>query len=232
MALRRNVEPAKTVETPTQAAAQATPEPATTAPPAVKTQAAAPTLQTRKMVMLFSDIQNAFIAEWGVLPRFKVSSGNLMDKDDKSVGTWADIQVLSWNEQFIVGPCDQKAPTDLVKYSYNREAFDDGSGTLEAYVAELRANDWPDAAVKKYYEVVGVLRATEKSCADVGEMCCFQLPPTSVKEFEGYRLQQSFKIAQGLANEETANMVRVSAEVVSTKSQTWTKMKFTASPEV
>ncbi len=178
------------------------------------------------MVKLYDDIENTFVAEFGVLPKIKASNGNCIDGDNNLLGDSIDVQMLSWNRQFVVGPCANEAPSELVKYSYERDEFADGSGSLNEYVQELKAEGWVNAAIKEYFEVVCVLIDSTKPSDLVGEMIQLQLSPTSVKSFDGFRLQTAFKIARGLLPENAAEEVTVTTEVVSNRGNTWTKFNF------
>lgn len=179
-----------------------------------------------KMVTLYSDIENDFVAEFGVLKKIKASNGNCIDSDDNILGDTIDVQVVSWNRQFVVGPCANEAPSELVKYSYERDFFADGSGSLNDYVQELKSEGWVNAAIKEYYEIVCMLVDSAKKSDLVGEMVQLQLSPTSVKSFDGFRLQTAFKIARGLLPEDAASEVTVTAEVVSARGNSWTKFNF------
>lgn len=236
MAMRRNANAksapkAKETQAPTpektqEAAPLPTEEPVTETAVVVHEDHAVATKPAGKMVTLFSDLENAFVADYGVLKKIKASNGNCMDSDDKVLGDTIDVQILSWNKQFVIGPCANEAPDELVKYSYDREAFADGSGTLNEYVRELKAEGWVNAAIKEYYEVVCMLVDSAKKSDLVGEMVQLQLSPTSVKSFDGFRLQTAFKIARGLLPEDAASTVTVTAEVVSSRGNSWTKFNF------
>lgn len=178
------------------------------------------------MVKLYDDLENVFVAEFGVLPKIKASNGNCMDSDDNLLGDSLDVQIMSWNKQFVAGPCDNNAPSELVKYSLVRDFFEDGSGSLNEYIQELKQEGWANAAIKEYYEIVCVLNKAAKKSALVGEMVQLQLSPTSVKSFSGFRLQTAFKIARGLLPESAAEEVTVTTEVVTAKGNTWTKFNF------
>jgi len=178
------------------------------------------------MVKLYDEIENAFVAPFGTLTKIKASNGNCMDSDDNVLGDTIDVQIMSWNRQFVVGPCDNNAPSELVKYSHERAQFEDGSGSLNDFVQELRDEGWVNAAVKEYYEIVGVLLKAGKKSDLVDELVQLQLSPTSVKSFEGFRLQTAFKIARGLLPENAAEEVTVTAEVVTSRGNSWTKFNF------
>jgi hypothetical protein len=176
------------------------------------------------MELLWGDKQEAFIAKFGELPRVKAGSGNLVDGDDKDLGRWIEIQLLSFNSIYVVGPGDKKAPSELVRYSYDGKTFDDGTDeTVAQYLADLKVN-WENASSKMYVEVVGALRACEKPCGYEGDMVQIQLSPTSVTALEGFRKQISFKVAMGQADPATVDLVRFEAVPVSSKGNSWTKI--------
>lgn len=196
-------------------------------PPVPATQGTHAVAKPRgKMVQLYDDIENAFVAEFGVLTKIKASNGNCMDSDDNLLGDTIDVQIMSWNKQFVVGPCANEAPSELVKYSTERDFFEDGSGSLNDYVQELKAGGWVNAAVKEYYEVVGMLTNSAKPSDLVGELVQLQLAPTSVKSFNGFKLQTAFKIARGLLPEDAGAEVTVTVAVVTAKGNTWSKFDF------
>jgi len=221
----QNAEAAAT-ETPVEVETPKAGKPAAATTAVAKATTTAVAAPRKQLVRLYDDLQDVFVAEYGVLPKLKTTNGNVQDSDNKLLGDHINIQILSWNKQYVVGPCANSAPAELVKYSYDREAFADGSGLLDDYVAELKADNWNNAAVKEYYEIVCVLTGSAKPSDLIGEMVQLQLSPTSVKDFEGYRLQTAFKIARGLLPEDAAANVTVSAEVVTAKGNTWTKMNF------
>ena len=194
---------------------------------AVQKPAAPPVLATPargSMELIWEDKKDLFIAKFGELPRIKAGSGNLVDSDEKDLGRWIEIQLLSYNAVYVIGPGDQKAPSDLVRYSVDNETFDDGTGdTVPQYLNDLRVN-WPNASSKLYYEVVGALRASEKPSEHLASMVQLQLSPTSVTAFEGWRKQTAFKVAMGHVDPATVDLVRLEAVPVSSKGQSWTKI--------
>lgn len=226
-------------ETPATGAVAASQEPAVETEPAEKAvatvpRAAAPAVASsnRSMSLIFKDIENLFIAEFGTLPKLKASNGNILDKDGKPLGTWVDVEIKSWNKNYVVGPNADNAPSELCKFSLDPDNFTDGTGSVVDYVAELKAAGWDKAACKLYYDLVVVLKATERPSPLVGELVSVQLSPTSVKDFEGYRLQRSFKNAQGIADPATSDAMRIAVELVTgnKNKQTWTKFSFKAMP--
>jgi hypothetical protein len=197
---------------------------------AVKQAAPAPMVSRPKPkhVAILAELENGIVLDFGVLPKLKASNGNIIDGDGKLLGGSAVVEIESWNKQYVVGPNANEAPNELAKYTHCRDGFEDGSGTLEDYVAELKAAGWQNAGVKEYFEVIGTLVSSEKPSDLAGELVMLQLSPTSVKEFEGYRLKTSFSIARGKLPECAGSTVIVKADVVTAKGNTWTKFSFKA----
>jgi hypothetical protein len=224
MAFKRDSIPTNTaaVETPVETPAVEMNTAVTVAQPA---SAPAVKVPAGGFKMVWGDKQDLFVAEYGELPRLKCSNGNVMDSDGKLLGDWIEIQLLSFNDTYVVSPCDKNAPADIVRYSANGADFADGSGeTVADYVAELKAAGWADAVSKKYIEVVGVLRESAKPTDLIGDMVQLQLSPTSATAWSGFRKQLSFKLAMA-PNDSGINpdMVRMEVEVVSAKGNTWSK---------
>lgn len=201
-----------------------------TAPAVVAPKQNVPAVATGgKPVLALANLQDQYIAGFGVLPRLKGSNGNVMDNEDKLLGDSIDMQVLSWNKMWVVGPGDNKAPADLVRYSLDPICFEDGS-LVTGYVDEMKEAGWVNASSKQYLEVVGFLLKAAKPTDLIGEMVQIQLSPTSRTSFEGYCLQQSFKAANGMADPEKAQFMRFEAKVVTGKGNTWTKLEAKPTP--
>lgn len=201
--------------------------------PAVKAAAGAPTRPGRVDMkdLVLAELQDLMIMPYGTMPRIKTTNGNFMDGDDNALGDTIEGQVMSWNELYIVGPCDNKAPNDLVKYSYDNVNLEDGSGTVQDYVAEMKGADYADASSKKYYEVIMSLNKSAKPSDHIGELVQLQLSPTSVSEFSAYQVQTTFKIAKGMLKPGDADMVQVTAKPASSKGNNWTKATFKNLPQ-
>ena len=194
---------------------------------AVKPQAAAPAVARPMAItgLVFDDVKDKFVAPFGTLHRLKADNGNVVDDKARSLGEFVDVQLVSWNLIYVVGPCDNNAPTELVRYSYDNQTFDDGTGeTVADYIASLKEGGWPLAASKKYGEVVALLTQAAKPSDLIGELVQLQLSPTSLTAFEGYNLQVSFKIRQGLVPGEAANLIRFAAEIANKGKNSWTKL--------
>ncbi|ADH85708.1 hypothetical protein [Desulfurivibrio alkaliphilus] len=184
--------------------------------------AAHPAIQPAKTQrLLFDDKKNQYVAEFGTLPHLQASNGNVMDNNGKLLGYYVDIQIVSLNDIYIVGPCDNKAPADLVRRSYDNKFFADRPSfpsfpnipveTVGEYIQELKAA-WPNAASKRYQEVIAVLHGSAKPTELIGQLVLLELSPSSVKKFEKFRLQMTLQLASGLVTEDQLEVLRIWAE--------------------
>jgi Ca2+-binding RTX toxin-like protein len=182
-----------------------------------------------KMDTLFAAQQDAIPAvDFGVLPRLVGSNGNVLEKgDNKLLGSWVKLQLISWNKQFVISPgSDADEAKEHVRYSRDGETIDETGETVKGYLEKLRVTDgYADANVKEYAELIGILQSADKQTELVGSMVQVSLSPQSRKMFEGYRLQESVKLRLGARKPEGADMLKISAEVKTSGSNTYTLLK-------
>ena len=170
------------------------------------------------------ELRNGFIPDFGTLSRLKAGQGDIVDQDDNSLGKFVDVEVYSFNSRFTISPNDDDAEADVVRYSLDGVVLDDGSGvTVKDYLAELK-QDWPDANVKEYFEVVGPLLGSDEESPDLDMVVQLQLSPTSRKSFENHRTQMTFKIARGKATADDSRFVRFTATAKSSRGKKWTML--------
>jgi hypothetical protein len=201
---------------------------------AVKAAAPAPVAAPGRITMdglVLADYQDRLPAlPYGSLPRLVASNGNFMNSDKQSIGNVITGQIISWNDYLVVGPSDDKAPKELVKYSSNMVDLDDGTGTVTDWVAHLKAENWTAAAAKKYKSIVLTLLSatppTPFTTELIGEIVQLQLSPTSVAEFVSYQVTTSLKVAKGVIAPGDADMVQITATPTSGGGNNWTKAKF------
>ena len=176
--------------------------------------------------LLYQNAKDFLVVDFGTLPRLKASNGNILDQDDKVLGTWIETELISFNSNWAVTPNDDGAPNELTKFSKNNETIDDDpSLTVAAHIADLKAQGYANASSKEYYEVVCQLLASEKDSPHVGELVQLQLSPTSKKGFESFRLQQTFKATRGNLTPEQVAFIKWTTELTTSKrtGKTWTK---------
>lgn len=169
----------------------------------------------QKLETLFAGSENAIPkVDYGVLTRLVATSGGVQNKSENAmIGDRIKVELISWNKQFVISPgTDDKDDTELVRYSADGITIDDTGEDVKAYLAALRAKDYPDANVKEYAEVIGILKEVSKADKVVASelvdsMVQVSLSPTSRKLFEGYRLQESVKMRLNPGREASAIVV-------------------------
>ena len=167
-----------------------------------------------KFQTALSDFENALPAiDFGVLPRLKGSQGAILDSDNKTLGDEVSLTVISFNNQYVVTPGeDDDESTKFVKYSSDGITIDATGQLVSEYIAQLVTVDgYPNAEMKHYLEVVGILNKTAKPSELVGEMVQVSMSPQSRKAFEAYRLQRSVKIRMGRATAEGSEEIIIRA---------------------
>lgn len=193
-------------------------------------RAGVPVLAGGKMVSLLHDFRNAIPKlDFGVLPRLVGTQGQIQNKDTGALlGDNITIQLVSYNDEFVVSPGDDAADAkELVRYSDDGKVLNDGSGTLVADHLKLlrETHNYPDASVKKYVQVIGIVLATAKPSDLVEQMVLISLSPQSAKAFQGYDLQESVKLRLGSRTTENASILKVSGEVKTQGGNTFTLLK-------
>lgn len=242
MALRKDSTPAADNTPPFEADEATTVETTTaTAEPTARAEPAAPAVATSvavvpptatavsvaKVPTLMKSLKNAIATEdlegmgFGVFPRITVTRGGFMVDKKESIGDRIRIEVVSWNDLWMVVTGEQSnAETNkLVKSSYDGKVLNDGSFvTVESYLAQLKAQGYDKAVTKKYAEIYGRLVAFEKLDGrtlkvvdvpeDEREIYQISLSPTSVGQWGRYQLEASLRKAQGYADDHVVTLIK------------------------
>lgn len=171
--------------------------------------------------------------DYGTFPRLVGSSGNVMDKDGRILGSYIDMTLLSWNETFVVSPgVDTDEAKEAVKYSRDGVTIDDTKQPVADYLKQLRETEgYKDASSKRYIELVGVLEAAEKDKTHVGQLVQVSLSPQSLKSFEAYRANASVMIRLGRQEAEGVESLRVTPEVKTKGAKSFTLLKVQGAPK-
>ena len=211
------------------ASAAAAPAAAPAAPPAAAqtTTLAAPT----KFGNVYVDFEGKIDPlPLGTLPRLKASNGMVFDADNIKLGQWVKIQMISFNYRWQVTPGAEGAEAaKLLRTSYDGKTLEDGSGSVENYVAHLKSEGYDKAVSKKYLDVVGFLQeAASANAPHIGDVVQVSLAPQSVTQFQGHMLQQSAKIARGLAPAESADVMYFAVDTKTRGTNTFSFFKVTA----
>ena len=156
---------------------------------------------------------------WTTYTSINVAGGAIKTTAKASLGNWADVRVLNWEDQFMVH-CGVKQPTDetkeLVRYSKDGITLDKG-GSVESWIQQLKEEGYPDARCDKRAVILGVLMNSEKKVAGV-KYVCVSLSPSSRNNWlafvEGRDLDVQFG---GVIDDPMKQIVRMSTESVTNK---------------
>jgi hypothetical protein len=171
--------------------------------------------------------------DFGVLPRLVGSNGNLMDPDKKLLGSKIKLQLVSFNDEFVVSPGDDSDEAkEAVRYSADGKVLDGTGESVDEYLKQLREVDgYEKAAVKQYCHLVGILLEAEKDPSNlVNQMVLVSLSPQSRNSFEGHKLQLAVKLRLAQVNGTQAptglDILTITAEVKTNRAnQTFTTLK-------
>jgi hypothetical protein len=164
--------------------------------------------------------------EFGAIERLKGSSGQIMDANNGQLGSWVKLELMSWNYLYTISPGSDKADArELVRYSLDGKTIDNTGQSVDEYVKHLReVEKYPDASVKKYVSLIGILLGSEKPSKHLQDVVEVSLSPTAAKKFSsGHRLQVTVARRQGRLSFADAQIVMIRAEVTTNKkNQTYT----------
>ena len=237
----------------TEAAAPA-PAPAAAQLPAVQASTAVSTMsrdeiarQAKAFQAELNDMKGAADFTFGNYAVFKGNNGEIAQtgKDDVSLGRWAKVRLLAWDDHHEISPGSQdKNSKDFVAYSKEGRIVDHVIGeelkswvgkSVDEYVEYLRTTEGFDkASSKRFVDLSAALLGTDSGDGPVGTVIQITLSPSSIPSFTKY--QQALKdqarcAAMGLPGfsvPEDPFSFFVIREVVSANNNRWTKLNFAA----
>lgn len=171
-------------------AAAAAPNPAT----AVKVVAGGAIASFVKTNTVLDEMQGAIGIDmletmgYNAFPRITVDQGGFSENKTKFLGNKIQFELVSWNFVTLIGCNEQndKEADKLVRSSYDGVNLPNGGGTIDAYIASLKAQGYEKANTKKYVEMYGDLVWTEKSgdvAAEDRKLCQLSVSPQSVAQW-------------------------------------------------
>ena len=171
--------------------------------------------------------------EFDTFRRITVGLDGFSDENEVELGKRIKIQIMSWNERFVVTPGVQNAEAnEKVRYSLDGKVLDDGTLVTD-YLKVLREVDGYDkAALKKYLTIYGFLAGNEVKgeMVDIDpaerEIVSVQVPPRSLPLFTRYQIETGVKVSQGVIAE--SDELVLTQEKVKGKTTTYASIKFSA----
>lgn len=212
-----------TVQAPVAAPA---PAPAAT-PPAVQ----APTslaVKSEKADPL-SELKDALTVEFNSLAALVMSNGNLLLREGKrSIGDSIQLELLSYQDSFVLAPQDDKAPVSVVRFSNDGITCSDGVTSVKEHLHWLQTNGYPKASLKARVIIVGAVEKCAKNPDLIGTLVQVDLSPASRAQWLRYHANATYKFQKGLATKEGLRHIVVQAEIATAGSNTYTLATFAA----
>ena len=171
--------------------------------------------------------------EFDTFRRITVGLDGFSDENEVELGKCIKLQIMSWNERFVVTPGVQNAEAnEKVRYSLDGKVLEDGTLVAD-YLKVLREVDGYDkASLKKYMTIYGFLVGNEIKGEMVEidpaerEIVSVQVPPRSLPLFTRYQIETGVKVAQGVIAESDELVLK--QEKVKGKTTTYASIRISA----
>ncbi len=203
-------------------------------PPVVKEVAPAPVVQDDKPAPYIADLKNAMDPELygSCFPRIVGSNGNLIC-DKLILGTFIDVQVLSFSDRWMIVPVSDPKDKEARKFcraSYDGKTIPDRDGgqsmLIEEYTEEM-SRFYKEFKISKYMDVFAVIFNADKN-KEAGERLGtvqISVSPTAIKPFLAYLAQCRMNVGRGLFLPSHSNFMRIEADLVTGDKDNWTVLK-------
>lgn len=175
---------------------------------------------------------------------FKGNNGEIAESggEEATLGRWAKVRLLSWDDHFEISPGEQGASTkDFVAYSKDGKRIDSVIGeelktwvgkSVDEYVEYLRTTEeFANTKRRRFVDMAVALMAADHEDAPIGEVIQVTLSESSIPAFSRYQEQLSNKarcVAMGLPGftlPEDPFTFFLIREVAKKGDNKWTKLK-------
>lgn len=175
---------------------------------------------------------------------FKGNNGEIAESggEEATLGRWAKVRLLSWDDHFEISPGEQGASTkDFVAYSKDGKRVDSVIGeelkawagkSVDEYVEYLRTTEeFANTKCRRFVDMAVALMAADHEDAPIGEVIQVTLSESSIPAFSRYQEQLSNKarcVAMGLPGftlPEDPFTFFLIREVAKKGDNKWTKLK-------
>lgn len=204
----------------------------TQAATSIPTAAAVPAVPTAKPLAIaaihnpLDVLKNALRVEYNTLESIIANQGNFMSRETKkSLGDEIVFELLSFQDSFVVSPSDDKAPSEVMRYSDDGLTCSDGTSVQE-HLHWLKTNGYPKAALKQRTVVVGAIEKTAKAGDFVGTLVQLDLSPASRVHWNRYMANAAFMVRAGRYTAEQLLKVKATTETAVNGTNTYTLARF------
>lgn len=173
------------------------------------------------------ELKNALTVEFNSLAALILSNGNLLLREGKkSVGDNVQIELLSYQDSYVVAPNDEKAPVSVVRFSNDGVTCSDGVTSVKEHLQWLHTNGYPKASLKSRVIIVGAVEKCAKAPDLIGTLVQIDLSPASRAQWLRYEANATYKFQKNLATKEGLRHIVVQAEISTAGSNTYTLASF------
>lgn len=209
-------------------------EPQATAPVSTPSVAVAPVGRSALAVRNNEDMnaikgmKNAYTVQYDSLAQILAAQGTFSEREsDTNMGDKLVFELMSYQDQYVVSPNDDKAPKDLVRYSADGITCSDGTDVKEHLLHLKEELNYKNARVNQRYVLVGALVSAQRSKDFDGQLMQIDLSPKSRGQFDRYLIQSAYDIGKGKFTADEAKVLEMTAEVATNgANQKYTLVKF------
>ena len=173
------------------------------------------------------DNKDLFRIDWDSLPRISAEQGEFLFKDDtnEELGPNIELKLVSYQDNYVASPGDNKAPIDLVKWSPDGITAQDGTD-MKAHIEFLKEEGYSKARIShRQVTVCELLTVGGKVHERSEDLVQLDLPESGRRSFNTHNLQASYKVSKGSITEEQAAMMQLAAVKMKTKAgESYTKI--------
>ena len=174
---------------------------------AVKPNAVGLALKGGKLSNPFLELQNVIDVDQvrsigvGTVPKVTADLGGAVI-DKRELGKSIVIDLVSFNDRWSIHPgTDDDETVSYMRTSYDGETLENETMTAKEYLEHLKAEGFDKAAMKKYCDIWGTLESCENEGVipeDERELVQVQLSPQSLKQWNGFQINQGLLAARGI----------------------------------
>lgn len=178
---------------------------------------------------------------------FKGNNGEILESggDEDSLGRWAKVRLLSWDDHYEVSPGEQAQNTkEFVAYSKDGKTIDSVIGedqkawvgrSVDEYIKHLKeVEEFPNTKCRRFVDTAVALLGTDSSDGPIGSVIQVTLSESSIPAFSRYQQELQDKarcVAMGLPGfnlPEDPFTFFFLREVATKGNNKWTKLKIVA----
>lgn len=204
---------------------------ATQAPTTALSTTAAPTqiaAQSKSFGNPLSALKDSMAVEYNTLEALILTQGNIVSRETKkSLGDSIQLELLSYQDSWVVAPNDEKAPVSVVRFSNDGVMCSDGVTTVKEQLQWLHTNGYPKASLKQRVIIVGAVEKCAKNQDMLGSLVQIDLSPASRAKWLRYEANCAYKVEKKLCDADKVKHVVVTAELATAGSNTYTLANFT-----